>query len=132
MSRVEIAPVGGESLVHDLRLDKVFLHLSKLVKFPEGMGFAAQIQETKPLDETKKPQEVVVFYVTSIHPLAGKKPYPADAPLITMGAMSLENWLTADKEFRFYSEIRDPLRPIFAKLVREHLATRKKFEELYA
>ena len=68
--------------------------------------------------------------MTSPHPLAGTDPYPKDHQLITVGDMPLSQWLVADKEYRHYAKLADPLRPIFAGLLRQHLQKRELLEDL--
>lgn len=128
----------GEPLVNDYRLDKVFLHLSKLVKYPEGLGFATQLQEAVPATspEDKGQPELAVFYITSPHPKAGKKNsegkiiYPAEHKLVTITGMTYANWKTANDQFRHYAGMGDPLRSIFAGMLRMHLEKRKGYEDL--
>ena len=130
MSKVALGP-KFETLVHDWRLDKVYLHLSRLVKFPDGLGFRTQIQPAIKAEDPMGPQpELAVFLVTSPHPLAGTDPYPKDHQLITVGDMPLSQWLVADKEYRHYAKLADPLRPIFAGLLRQHLQKRELLEDL--
>jgi hypothetical protein len=138
VSKVALGP-HGEPLVNDVRLDKVYLHLSRLVKFPDGLGFATQLQEAIPsLDpEREKGQpEIAVFIVTSPHPKAGEKGsegqyvYHPDHKLITVGSMPYKLWKEANDEFRHYAGLADPLRPIFAGLLRQHLEKRDGYEEL--
>lgn len=111
----------GEPLVKDARLEKVFYQLQRLVKFPEGMQFTTQRQEPieSKNDEIPDQPALAVFIVTSPHPKAGKKGYP---PLITtVSQMRFTKWVEANKEYRHYAFLTDPLRPIFAGLVRQHL-----------
>ena len=55
MSKVALGP-KFETLVHDWRLDKVYLHLSRLVKFPDGLGFRTQIQPAIKAEDPMGPQ----------------------------------------------------------------------------
>jgi hypothetical protein len=125
--------LDGETLVHDIRLDRVYMHLSKLVKFPDGLGFATQIQPAIPTPDPKlfrEQPEIAVFFVTSPHPKAGTGVYPKDHQLLTVGSMPMTQWLVADKQFRHYAKLADPLRSIFAGLLRQHLEKRSAFEGL--
>lgn len=138
MTKVALGPFG-EQLVSDARLDKVWLHLSRLVDFPSGLRFATQRQEPIPSPEpgkVKGQEALAVFYVYSDHPKAGKKDgegkiiYPYGHLLITVAGQTYSQWKTADSEYRHYAGLADPLRPIFAGLLRQHLEKRKNLEEL--
>lgn len=124
---------NGEPLVHDVRLDRIYVHMSRLVKFPDGMNFATQLQ-----DRLEGQPEQAVFIITSPHPRAGKKDsdgvivYPSEHKLISVAAMPYTRWQEADREHRHYAGLADPLRPIFAGLLRQHLKKRHEIEALYA
>lgn len=132
VSKVALGQSNTEPVVHNVRLDRVYVHLSRLVKFPDELHFATQIQEAIPPKAGDDPGQppLAVFYVTSPHPKAGSKPYPAGHLLFSVAAMPLSQWHEADKEFRHFAKLSDPLRPIFAGLVRKHLAARMSMEEL--
>ncbi len=133
MSKVALGPYG-EPLVNNVRLDKVFVHLSRLVKqYPSSLRFATQLQDAIPSPDPatiKGQPETAVFMVISDHPKAGQGPYPEGHVMISLGSMPYTQWREIDKEYKHYASLSDPLRPIFAKLLRDHLDTRKNLEEL--
>lgn len=132
MSRILVGG-EGEPLVNDFRLNKVFVHLMRMKPEVEFLNFMTVLQE--PIEATAEHPDsqdaVAVFYVTSPHPLAGRHPYPSDAPLISIASMPYKQWDAANKEYRHFAGLADPLRPIFAGLVRQHLKRTKDFKELY-
>lgn len=132
MSRVLVGG-EGEPLVNDFRLNKVYVHLMRLRKEVEDLKFMTVLQEPIEADEAHPDGQgpVALFYVISTHPLAGQNPYPADCPLISIASMPYGLWKTANDEYRHYAGLADPLRPIFAGLVRQHLKKTKDFKELY-
>jgi hypothetical protein len=133
VSRINLGEVG-DPIVSDQRLDKVWSHLSRLVKFPEELDFATKIQDPVSGEDPlqKEQPAMAVFIVTSPHPKAGKEGsvYKKGHMLFTVGTMTLHQWRNADLEYRHYANLADPLRPIFAGLVRQHLQKRKELEAL--
>jgi hypothetical protein len=132
VTKVALGPYG-EPLVNDFRLDKVYVHLSRLVKFPPELQFATQLQEAipSPDPETIKGQpEVAVFMIISPHPKAGTAPYAKNQMITTVASMKYTDWKEANDEYRHYAGLADPLRPIFAGMLRQHMAKLKDFEEL--
>jgi hypothetical protein len=138
VSKVAIG-TDGETLVNDVRLDKVYLHLSRLVKFPDELGFATQFQDAIPSpdpERLKGQPEIAVFYVTSPHPKAGKPDkngliaYPVGHKLVTVGSMPFAQWREHEAEWRHYAGLADPLRPIFAGLLRQHMQHREGLEAI--
>jgi hypothetical protein len=138
MAKIALGPFG-EPLVSDLRLDKVWVHLSRLTDYPSGLRFATQLQEpiVSPDPGVIKGQEAyAVFMVYSPHPKRGEKDshgaliYPEDHQLITVGGHPYTQWKEINAEYRHYAGLSDPLRTIFAGLLRQHLAKRKELEEL--
>lgn len=132
MAVVALGP-KGEKLVSDNRLERVFYHLQKLVNFPTGLEFATQLQE--PLEAGGNTQgRLAVFFITSPHPRykAYKKNSVLGGPeqLISIAQMPYEKWQEADRTFRHYANMTDPIRSIFAGLLRRHLAKFHALDEL--
>lgn len=110
----------GEPLVPDSRLERVFYLLQRLVKFPDDCQFVTQLQEPSPNEQ----RPLAVFMVTSPHPRQkGQK-------LITAAAVAYSQWKELEREHRHYAGLADPLRPIFAGLLRQHLTARENLEAL--
>jgi hypothetical protein len=112
--------IDGETLVKDDRLEKVFYTLQRLVKYPDGLQFRTQMQE--PSEQEKR--RLAVFMVLSPHPRQKNE------RLITMAATTYENWQETNRQYRHYAGLADPLRPIFAGLLRQHLMQRENLEAL--
>jgi hypothetical protein len=126
MSKVKVGG-EGDSLVRDGRVQKVLWALSRLVEVPEGLEFLTVRQDPVEIDGKMQPA-IAIFYVISPHPLDGK--IVTKGPLISIATMPFQKWVTANKEYRHYANLSDPLRPIFAGLLRQHLAHRKSLEEM--
>jgi hypothetical protein len=70
-----------------------------------------------------------VFMVISPHPRKNKLAL-SPHQLISVAQMPYENWAEAEREYRHYANLTDPLRSIFAGLLRQHLQKRKALQEL--
>lgn len=122
----EIALGGeGEPLVGDARVERVFWQLQKLRDFPDGTQFLTLIQEPN----TKEPRRLAIFLVLSPHP---KRNARAITPhnVITMTAMPYERWKEMEANHRHYAGLTDPIRPIFAGILRRHLKHYNNLKEL--
>jgi hypothetical protein len=114
----------SEPLVADLRVERVFWHLQRLTDFAEGTEFATFIQEPS----AREPRRLAVFMVLSEHPR--KDPRALTVPkIITATAMTYDQWKEQDKTYRHYANLTDPIRPIFAGVLRRHLAHLKSLNE---
>jgi len=120
----------GDALVSNQRLERVFFNLQKLVTFPAGLEFATQLQE--PLEKGEVSQgRIAVFYITSPHPRYGKyKVVGGPEKLVSVAQMPFAKWKEADRTFRHYANMTDPIRPIFAGLLRRHLEKYHALDEL--
>lgn len=107
---------NGEPLVSDARLEKVFYQFQQFREYPQGTAFATFIQEPN----EKEKRRLAVFMVVSDHP---RKVPRAITPrqVITMSAMPLERWREQEKQHKHYAKMVDPIRPIFAGLLRRHM-----------
>ena len=114
----------GESLVPNLRLEKVFYQLQRLTNFPDGLEFTTQLQEPHGTQEAQ-----AVFMITSPHPSPAKTAM-IPPKIVSIAVMPYHKWKNAEAEQRHYAFLADPLRPIFAGLLRQHLAKRKNLEGL--
>ena len=112
--------VYGEPLVKDERLGQVFYTLQRLVDYPDGLQFLTQMQEPSPNEQTR----LAVFMVLSPHPRQKEE------RLITAAATTYAQWQEINREYRHYAGLADPLRPIFAGLLRQHLQHRENLEAL--
>ena len=128
MSKIQLGS-EGESLVRDHRLQKVFWALGRLVEMPENMEFLTQRQEPVEVDGAMQ-DAVAIFYVISPHPSHNNSKVITPAKLISVATMPYEQWASANQEYRHYAGLADPLRPIFAGLLRQHMTHRKNLEEL--
>lgn len=133
MSKINLL-ADSETLVSDARLEKVFNILSRLVgaRIPDNMGFRTQRQE--PVENvdglgTTQPA-MAVFIIQSPHPGAKKNRIITPALLTSVATLPWDQWIEANKEYRHYANLTDPLRPIFAGLLREHLNHRENLESL--
>lgn len=130
MSRIAVGGTG-EPLVPDYRLEKVFFLLQKLAAFPDGLQFLTQRQEPLKHDDSNFAQEALaLFFVKSPHPSASKIVTSTPAMLISLANMPYSQWEEANKAYRHYANLTDPLRPIFAGLLRRHLDHRKNLMEI--
>lgn len=113
---VGIGAKDSEILVKNERVERVFYQLQKLKDFPEDTQFVTFIQEPS----EKEPRRLAVFAVITPHP---KKDIRAVArpQIITMTAMPYERWVEMEKQHRHYAGLSDPVRPIFAGVLRRHL-----------
>jgi len=128
VANVALGPYG-DPLVHDVRLERVFYQLQRLVKFDDFIEFATQLQEPVEGEGGGSQGAIAVFMVISPHPRKNKLAL-SPHQLISVAQMPYENWVEADKEFRHYANLTDPLRPIFAGLLRQHLQKREALQEL--
>lgn len=114
----------GEPLVPDSRIERVFYGLQKLVDFPEDTQFATIIQEPN----EKESRRLAVFLIMTPHPRKDKR--AAVRPnVVTMSALPYERWKDQEQNHRHYAGLTDPLRPIFAGLLRRHLRHYKQLKQ---
>lgn len=113
-----------EPVIRDERLEKIFFKLIGLVptEVPDSIQFATFIQPRT----DKTPHEIACFMVKSLHP---KQRHPGQE-LMTIAAVPLTQWKTAEKERWHYAGVPDPAVSVFAGLLRRHLNERKNLEEL--
>lgn len=115
-----------EPALPDSRLEAIFYRLVEKAQrsgrnVPESIVFATYHQ---PESDRARPQ--IVFVVQSLHP---KQRFTGQV-LRTLGSVPLDEWKNAeDMKWRF-AGMPDPANNIFARLMREHLDTRKQLEEL--
>lgn len=128
MSRIRLDS-DGEPLVKDERVQKILWALGRLVELPEQIEFATQRQEPVEVDGKTQPA-VAIFYVISPHPKKGEVRVTTPSKLVSIATMPFSQWVTANKEYRHYANLTDPLRPIFAGLLRQHLNHRQNLVEL--
>lgn len=114
-----------DPLIGDNRVEAVFCQLQKLKTFPDDTAFTTAIAE--PND--KEPRRLALFVVTSKHPRQNKRAISAQQ-LITVTAMPYEKWVEKEKEYRHYAGLSDPIRPIFAGLLRRHINHYNNLREL--
>lgn len=133
MTKVNLL-ADSDTLVSDERLGKVFNVLSRLVgaRIPDGLGFRTQRQEpVENADGMGHTQPAMaVFIIQSPHPGAKKNRVIVPALLTSVATCPWDQWVEANKEYRHYANLTDPLRPIFAGLLREHLSHRENLEAL--
>jgi len=130
MSKVSVYE-EGEPLVSDKRLEQVFDRLTKLAdKPPEGLSFLTKRQDEKQAPDGTTQGALAVFIVTSPHPSQDKRLVITPSMLISIATMPYQQWVEANKEYRHYANLTDPLRPIFAGLLRQHLTHRENLESL--
>ena len=115
----------GEALVKDDRVERVFYQLQKLRDFPPGTEFATVLQEPT----EREPRRLAVFTVISDHPRQTKRAI-TPKQIITATAMTYERWVEQEKRHRHYAGLSDPIRPIFAGLLRRHLKHYNNLREL--
>ncbi len=119
----------GDVLVSNSRLEQVFYALQKLTPYPDGLEFRTVRQEA--VESKTEPQPALaVFYVTSPHPRVYKRALDVVPTLISIASMPYDQWMSANREWRHYAHLSDPLRPIFAGLLRQHLEKRHNLESL--
>lgn len=129
MPRINVVE-DGDSLVEDARLERVFYLLQRLVSFPDGLGFVAKRQEPLERNEDNPAQPAqAVFVITSPHPKANAARVLSPHQLVSIASMPYSRWVEANKEYKHYAGLTDPLRPIFAGLLKRHL---EKHENLKA
>ena len=132
MSLVNVAE-PGDPLVTDERLERVFYKLQSLRDFPDGIEFATKRQEPiEDIGDGRRQGAVAVFIVTSPHPSRGRGRVLSARKLISVASMPYERWLDAERTYRHYAGMTDPLRPIFAGLLRQHLTKRENLEAIDA
>lgn len=115
----------AEPLVDDLRVERVFWQLQRLTDFEKGTEFATFIQEPN----ENESRRLAVFMVTSDHPRKNARALTENPKIITMTAMPYETWKEANKTYRHYANLTDPIRPIFAGVLRRHLAHLRSLKE---
>lgn len=116
-----------EPLVENSRLERIFYSMQQLVTMPDGTEFATFIQDPNEREETR----MAVFLVTSPHPRANTpamKRAKIPPRLVTVSAMPHDRWREMEKDHRHYAFLTDPLRPIFAGLLRRHMSHIKNME----
>lgn len=111
-----------EELVSDARVERVFYALQKLKEFPENTQFATFVQEPN----EKEKRRLAGFVITTPHPRKDKRAM-VRPNIVTMSAMPYERWQEMERQHRHYAGLTDPIRPIFAGLLRRHL---KHFEQV--
>lgn len=119
----------GDTLVSDGRLEQVFYGLQRLTPFPDDLTFRTVKQEAVESGTEKQPA-LAVFYVTSPHPRVNKRALDVKPTIISIASMPYDQWMNANREWRHYAHLSDPLRPIFAGLLRQHLEKRRNLENL--
>jgi hypothetical protein len=122
---------SAEPLVSDSRLEKIFYTMQKVVtwKLPDDTFFATFIQEPNEREKVRQ----AVFLVTSPHPrrkTEAMRRAKTEPKVVTLSSMPFERWREMEKEHKHYAFLTDPLRPIFAGILRRHLAHMKNLEEL--
>lgn len=111
-----------EPLVPDRRVEKVFYQLQQFRNLPDDTHFATYIQEPS----EKEPRRLAIFAVVTPHPRKEKR--AATRPnVVTLSAMPYERFAEMEKMHRHYAGLSDPIRPIFAGVLRRHL---KHYETL--
>ncbi len=119
----------GEPLVSDGRLERAFYSLQKLSEFPDGIEFLTVRQEAIESEEGIQPP-LALFYITSPHPRPNKRVLDVKPTIISIAEMPYDKWLGANREWHHYAHLSDPIRPIFAGLLRQHLDKRHNLESL--
>lgn len=116
---------GGENVVTDARVERVFWQLQKLRNLPDGTEFATVVQEPN----EKEKRRLAIFLVLSPHPKRSARALTAHN-VVTLTAMPYERWQEMEKMHRHYAGLSDPIRPIFAGILRRHLKHYKNLKEL--
>lgn len=116
---------AGDAVVSNERVERVFYQLQKLRAFPDDTQFLTVIQEPT----EKEQRRLAVFLIMSPHPKRDKR---AITPhnVVTLTAMPLERWREMEKDHRHYAGLTDPVRPVFAGILRRHLKHYQNLKEL--
>jgi hypothetical protein len=122
--QVAVGAKDTEALVSNRRVERVFFGLQKVVTFPEDTQFATYIQEPS----EKEPRRLAVFLVMTPHPRKDKRAV-ARPNVVTMSAMPYEQFQEMEMQHRHYAGLSDPIRPIFAGVLRRHLKHYKTLKQ---
>jgi hypothetical protein len=121
-------------LLSDLRVEKVWDRLRQEMKLPDGVDFATYEQPPQTVPQRTSGGLVVpveqpaqaVFLVVSPNP----HPRHKGRLIKSFAFVELSEWLKKEAEAWRFVGVPDASYAIFKELCRQHLASRKNFEEL--
>lgn len=120
--QVSLGGKDSEPVVPDRRVEKVFYQLQSKVKLPDDTQFATFVQEPNSREDTR----LAVFLVMTPHPRKNLRAVQRPN-IVTVTAIPLSRFKELEAQHRHYAGLTDPIRPIFAGVLRRHL---KHYEQI--